>query len=488
MERTQKMPASFGLVKWIYGNVGHLVAVAWGLLGIWLLVGALASGGPNPITERKVKRFKAIKRGYYSFLILLGLGLLAGLDFLVVGQEALVVKSNGKWHFPAFTTYKEKYIDLGFVDRKDAELQPHYRDLKRELKDKEGFVLMPLWGYGPTLDGIDALAKEVDPKSVNYDGLATRLYDVHKPSEPHIRYLYRKGIRQFEVQGWDRENERVFKGWYQDGVLQKDSIEWSGEGELEDFLNASPVQEYDVSYPPSKPKFWSNPLGTNSKGYDVVANVYGGLQVNFQAAILFIPIVYAIGITIGLLMGFFGGWFDLIVQRLIEVLSNIPFLFLVIIVTQSISAKYMEGVGLYVVVLVLAAFGWMSMTNLMRTAALKEKARDYIAASRVIGAGVPRILFKHLMPNTIAILVTLVPFSISTLILSLTALDYLGLSGLPERYATWGKLLKDGIGQLSSPWIVTTAFVCLVTFLVLITFVGEAIREAFDPKKHTYYR
>ena len=129
----------------------------------------------------------------------------------------------------------------------------------------------------------------------------------------------------------------------------------------------------------------------------------------------------------------------------------------------------------------------MGMTYLMRTSALKEKSRDYIAASQVIGAGVPRILFRHLLPNSVAILVTLVPFSVSGIVLSLTALDYLGL-GLPPQYASWGKLLKDGLGSLSTPLVVSAAFFCLVTMLVLVTFVGEAIREAFDPKKYTFYR
>ena len=208
---------------------------------------------------------------------------------------------------------------------------------------------------------------------------------------------------------------------------------------------------------------------------------------NFQAAIIYIPIVYLIGVTVGLLMGYFGGWFDLVVQRVIEILSNIPFLFLVIIITLGVPAQYKDRLGFYLILAILAIFGWMGMTYLMRTSALKEKARDYIAASRVIGAGVPRILFRHLLPNSVAILVTLIPFSISGLVLSLTALDYLGF-GLPVQYASWGKLLKDGLSSLSSPLLVTSAFFCLVTMLVLVTFVGEAIREAFDPKKYTYYR
>ena len=146
-----------------------------------------------------------------------------------------------------------------------------------------------------------------------------------------------------------------------------------------------------------------------------------------------------------------------------------------------------DKAGLGVILALLASFGWMGMTYYMRTAALKEKARDYIAASRVIGASTPRILYRHLLPNSIAIVVTLIPFSVSAVVLSLTSLDYLGF-GLPEKNASWGRLLKFGLEQLSSPWLVTSAFVSLVALLVLVTFVGEAVREAFDPKKYTYYR
>jgi microcin C transport system permease protein len=143
--------------------------------------------------------------------------------------------------------------------------------------------------------------------------------------------------------------------------------------------------------------------------------------------------------------------------------------------------------GLPVILTILILFGWMGMTYLMRTAAYRDKERDYIAAARVLGAGTQRILFRHLLPNTVAIIVTLVPFTMSGLIFSLTALDYLGF-GLPPEYATWGRLLGDGLANLSSPWLVTSTFVVLVSVLVLITFVGEAVREAFDPKKFSYYR
>ncbi len=219
----------------------------------------------------------------------------------------------------------------------------------------------------------------------------------------------------------------------------------------------------------------------------MLAYVFGGLQVNFQAAFFYIPLVYAIGITVGLLMGYFGGAFDIVIQRLIEIFSNIPFLFVVMIASTAVPERLKETMGLWIILFILLVFGWMGMTYFMRTAALKEKARDYIASSRVIGASTPRILFRHLLPNSVAIVVTLVPFSVSGLVLALTSLDYLGF-GLPPKYATWGQLLRDGLENLSSPWLVTSAFVCLVSLLVLITFIGEAVREAFDPKKFTYYR
>ncbi len=477
----------FAPLSFLVKRAGEITALIMALIGLWFIFSKLTSGPANPVTLRKIQRFKAIKRGYYSFLILLGLAGLAALDQVVVGKDALAVKYEGNWHFPAFTKALEKNKDFGISDEQVADLEPDYRELKKKFSASgEGSVILPLWPYAPTQDTINALAKEIEPKEMEYSGLGSRLRDPERPANQHLRYTYRQGVRSGDAQGWNAEGDRVYKAKYLDGKLVEGSEEWEGEGSLADFLIQSSEQEYDVSYPPSEPQR-AHPLGTNSQGDDVIAYLYGGLQVNFQAAIIYIPLVYLIGITVGLLMGYFGGWFDLVVQRLIEVLSNIPFLFLVIIITLGVPAQYKDRLGFYLILMILALFGWMGMTYLMRTSALKEKARDYIAASRVIGAGVPRILFRHLLPNSVAILVTLIPFSISGLVLSLTALDYLGF-GLPVQYASWGKLLKDGLSSLSSPLLVSSAFFCLVTMLVLVTFVGEAIREAFDPKKYTYYR
>ena len=171
-------------------------------------------------------------------------------------------------------------------------------------------------------------------------------------------------------------------------------------------------------------------------------------------------------------------------QRLIEALEAIPFLFVLIIISSVIPLEF-KGLGM--ILLILICFGWMGKTYLMRTAAYREKARDYVASARVLGASTPRILLRHVLPNTLSILVTIIPFAVSGVVSAITSLDYLGF-GLPPRYAAWGKLLNDGLSNLSSPWLVSSTFVALVAVLTLITFIGEAVREAYDPRRFTTYR
>lgn len=493
-------------VEWFFATsreVGflHWGGFAWfGWLCVVLLIGGglgcvLASwlGGPaSPVTRRRVARFKELKRGYYSWLILVFLIVLAGLDQVVVGNRALAVKYQGEWVFPAFsraTFTGEQFGEHGELARAAVD----FRALKARLEQSgTGRVIMPLIPFAPTGDTLPPRSRPLELRDGQYfepgsqrgySGLASRLYDVAS-AQQQIRYRFRDGLPDGPAQGWDANGNAVYRASYAHGKLVSEN--YSGAGSAQDFLAAAAARELrQVFYHPAPPipaqQCW---LGTTSQGYDVLAYLYGGLQVNIKAAIIFIPLVYLIGITVGLLMGFFGGTFDMVVQRLIEVFSNVPFLFVVIIISSTVPENYK---GLPVVLGILVLFGWMGMTYLMRTAALREKSREYIAAARVIGASTPRIIFRHLLPNTMAVVVTLVPFSVEGLIGSLTALDYLGF-GLPPREATWGRLLNDGLANLSAPWLVTSTFVVLVAVLVLITFVGEAVREAFDPKKFTFYR
>lgn len=477
-----------GKFPW-FGWVSSVMLV---VAGVAMLIRKMTAGPPNPVTVRRVKRFRQIRRGYVSLWILIGLMVVASLDQVVVGKRALAVKYEGKWTFPAFRTYDFKNKDFGGAGD-SAEAPANYRDLKRRFAEEGGGhrVILPVVPFDPTGDTLPPRSRPLEARDgiyyegrgkSPYFGLAARYYDVDA-SKVHLRFTMRNGKFNGPTDGWDEAGAAVYNSEYRTGTLVSESF--NGEGSKEAFLEQDTGELRAVKYHPSPPTpDTGNWLGTTSQGYDLLAYLYGGLQVNFKAALLFLPAVYLTGLSLGMMMGYFGKWFDIVMDRVIEIFNNMPFLFIIIILSSMVPEQF-KGLGIILGILIV--FGWMGIASLMRTTAYREKERDYISAARVLGAGTPRILFYHLLPNTVSIIVTLVPFTVSGLIFSLTALDYLGF-GLPPQYASWGKLLNDGLSNLSAPWIVTSTFVVLVTVLVLITFVGEAVREAFDPKKFTYYR
>jgi len=492
-------PEPVTIDQWVDFPSYHILWFGWLSVAVLLVAGGLlvwqsfTAGPPNPMTIRKFKRFRQIRRGYVSLIILIGLAGLASLDQVVVGKRALAVHYNGEWMFPAFMTGELKNADFG--DTGDlAEASVNYRDLKlRFAASGEGRVIMPLIPFDPTGDTLPPRSRPLVQREgayhesgsrTPYSGLVARYHDhADARTRMHLRMTMRNGVLTGPAEGWNEDGYPVYRAMFRNNKVIEEN--YTGTTSRDEFLALDTGDYRAVKYHPAPPIPGDGHfLGTTSQGSDVVAYLYGGLQINFKAALIYLPIVYLIGITLGLLMGFFGGWFDLIVQRLIEIFSNMPFLFVVIILSSMVPEQFK---GLPVILSILILFGWMGMTYLMRTAAYRDKERDYIAAARVLGAGTPRILFRHLLPNTVAIIVTLVPFTMSGLIFSLTALDYLGF-GLPPQHATWGRLLNDGLSNLSAPWLVTSTFTVLVATLVLITFVGEAVREAFDPKKFTFYR
>ena len=492
----ERMHLAFPTARWFFDVspatpwFGWLCAALSIVGGLTMIVISFTAGPRNPITTRRIRRFCEIKRGYYSLIILLALGGVAALDQAVVGKRALAVRYDGKWTYPAFLPTDLKNKDFG-VGGATAEAPADYRKLKRAWHgSKENRVIMPLVPYDPTSDTLPPRSRKIweregvfyETSSKPYSGLAAQYFETAE-SKMHLRFTMREGARSGPADGWDAAGRPVYSADYLGGRLVSDR--YMGEGSKEAFLAQHSSELRAVKYHPAPPiPEEGNWLGTTSQGYDVLAYLYGGLQINFKAALIYLPVVYLIGITLGMMMGYFGGWFDMVTQRLIEIFSNMPFLFIVIIFSNLVPDQFK---GLPVILTILVAFGWMGMTFIMRTAAYRDKERDYISAAKVLGAGTPRILFRHLLPNTVAIIVTLIPFTVTGLVFSLTSLDYLGF-GLPPEYATWGRLLNDGLSNLSAPWLVSSTFVVLVGLLILITFVGEAVREAFDPKKFTYYR
>jgi microcin C transport system permease protein len=437
-----------------------------------------------PQTTKQLRRFRSLRRGYLSFLVLVGLAGLASLDSLIVGKRALVVSYGGKLHFPFLLNELLPGKTFGF----DSEAETDYRELQTRCREqkKGDWVLMPLVPYATKLDSPPSI-ETLDFRdgklhragsSRLFDGMAYTVFAVN-PAQKRQEFQFRRGVRHGEFRGWDEKGEQIEKGRYENGKRTDYTDFTNGKAAA---LEAQAHAEWQRAvYPPSEPSTTRRHfLGTNTVGQDVLAMLFGGLQQVLIVAVLYVFIVFAIGVIIGGTLGYFGGWLDIIGQRFIEVWSVLPFLFVVSIISALLTPT------LSVLVMVIALFGWMETTSYLRTAVFKEKERDYVAAVRLLGARTPRILFQHVLPNVIAILVTLAPFKVAGVITSLAALDFLGF-GMPPDEPSWGRLLHEGVDNFGAPWIVSSAFFAMAGVLVLVTFVGEAVREAFDPKKFTTY-
>jgi len=247
-----------------------------------------------------------------------------------------------------------------------------------------------------------------------------------------------------------------------------------------------PFNPYEIDsktddYPPFPPSIKERHyLGTDSVGRDIVARLVYGFRIAILFSLLLLVINYVVGVFIGSAMGFWGGKFDLFFQRIIEIWSNVPFLYVIIIISSIVVPNF------FILILIMAIFGWIGITWTMRTVTYKERSREYILAARALGASNLRIIFKHIIPNTIAIIVTFAPFSVSGGIVALTSLDYLGF-GLPPPTPSWGELIQQGWNNLDAWWISGSVIGAMVVTLMVVTFIGEAVREAFDPKMHTVY-
>lgn len=359
----------------------------------------------NPLTLKKFKRFKAIRRGYFSFWVIGVLTLLSLFAEFYANNRALVVHYEGRFYF---TTFSQVYLGDEFgLEGVEAVTPVQYRELDRRWEEEKSrnWMLLPPIPYSP-----------IENNTVtNEQGL-----EIFKPIGPN----------------WER-------------------------------------QHY---------------LGTDKTGRDILSRLIYGFRVAILFALAFMILTYLIGVTIGCLMGYFGGIFDILVQRLIEIWSNVPFLYMVIIIFSVIPTGFDTTTRIGILLGIMVLFSWTGMTYYMRTETYREKARDYTAAAQVLGAGTPRIIFHHILPNSISTIVTFMPFTVVSAISAITALDFLGL-GLPPPTPSLGEMLQQGRDKITdAPWIISSAFASLVILLTLVTFIGEAIREAFDPRKYTIYQ
>lgn len=232
----------------------------------------------------------------------------------------------------------------------------------------------------------------------------------------------------------------------------------------------------DLAVPVPSPPSKQNWLGTDDQGRDVFARILYGLRVSllFGLALTFCSALF--GITVGAIQGYYGGWVDLLGQRLVEVWNGLPMLFIVMILVS------MFVPNVYWLFFIMLFFGWTVLVGIVRAEFLKARQLDYVRAAQVLGVTDRVIIFKHILPNAISSSLSQLPFILTTNISALTALDFLGY-GLPPDAASLGELLLQGKNNLDAPWLAISGFFSLAIVLSLLIYIGEAARDAFDPRK-----
>lgn len=219
-----------------------------------------------------------------------------------------------------------------------------------------------------------------------------------------------------------------------------------------------------------------NWLGTDDRGRDLLAQLIYGFRVSVLFALALTVTGVALGVLTGAIQGFFGGKTDLAFQRFIEIWGSMPELYLLII----FSAVFAPSISLLLILLSL--FGWMGLSDYVRAEFLRNRQLDYVKAARALGVGNAQIIWRHILPNSLTPVVTFLPFRMSAAILALTSLDFLGL-GVPPGTPSLGELLSQGKNSIDAWWISLSTFAVLVTTLLLLTFMGDALRDALDPRK-----
>jgi microcin C transport system permease protein len=216
-------------------------------------------------------------------------------------------------------------------------------------------------------------------------------------------------------------------------------------------------------------------LGTDTSARDVLSRLIYGFRICMSFALLLALMEAVLGIIIGGVQGYLGGTTDLLFQRLIEIWSALPFLYVVILLGS------IYGSSFALLLLIMSLFGWVSLSYYMRGEFFKIKGQAYVRSARAVGLGHARIFLHHILPNSLTPVITILPFSVVGGISSLTALDFLDF-GLPPPTPSWGEMLQQGLENLQKPWIAISSVTALFATLLLATFIGEGVREAFDPK------
>jgi microcin C transport system permease protein len=235
---------------------------------------------------------------------------------------------------------------------------------------------------------------------------------------------------------------------------------------------------YGLKVPAPAPPSPENWLGTDDQGRDMAARLIYGFRVSVLFGLILTLLSSVIGVAAGAVQGYFGGWIDLVFQRFLEIWSGLPVLYLLIILASLVEPNFWWLLGLMLM------FSWMSLVSLVRAEFLRARNFDYVRAARALGVRDRVIIVRHVLPNAMVATLTFLPFNLNSSITTLTSLDFLGF-GLPPGAASIGEILAQGKNNLKAPWIGMTGFLVLAVMLSLLVFIGEAVRDAFDPRKTT---
>ena len=354
----------------------------------------MTAGRSETLFQKRLRKFRRIKRGYYAFLLIALAYVLSFFLPLVMTSDAYMVKYDGRYYFPFVSYHAASEFGLTSYG------EPDYRELKKQFDadGKGNWVLLSPYPYSPN-ESIFTLA-EPPP---------------NRPSSDHF-------------------------------------------------------------------------FGTDDRGRDVFVRLAYGFNISLTFALFVAIFSEGVGTIVGGLLGYFGGRLDIVGQRIIEIWSSLPFLYTIIIISSIVVPVYVPGRTLvgqpsfWLLVLILAAFEWVSITYYIRGEFYREKAKDYVGAAIATGVSEPKIMFRHILPNALTPLVSFAPFVIVANISALVALDFLGF-GLPEPTPSWGELIGQGMENLTKWWLVVFPLGAMFVTLMLVVFIGEAVREAFDPKE-----
>lgn len=363
------------------------------------------------INQRRWRKFKSLKRGYFSMWALAIAYFLSLFLSLLVNNKALFVRYNDQTYFPAVRDLFDfpvigpiagtTFISGATLGQAGNAAECNYRQLQMQYKNENGgnIVIMPLYPYSP--------------------------------------------------------NEDISAGIGDDAEV------------VEQF--AAPLESKNGSVP--------RLLGTDDRGRDVFSRLVYGFRISISFALVVAFLEYLIGVPIGAVMGYFGRSFDILMQRFMEIWSSLPYLFLIIIIASLITPNFS------MLVVLVSLFAWIGAAAQMRSQVYREKSRDYVAAAISIGVPTKKILLKHILPNSLVPIITFLPFAIVGGIGALVSLDFLGF-GLPPTTASWGEMVGVGLTYVNDGywWLVLVPLAAMFLTLILVVFIGEGIREAFDPK------